>query len=145
LAAQTEERRVPPLLFDFPRPEAKTYTDTIRTLAGLARFVVVDLSGPSVPQEITATVDLYEIPFVPILEQRRQLFRRGVGGVALAGVGGDRGRQPDDRFLWHVRRRSRGFPATRCSRCAPGWVAALLGNESTAPLSHSGHSKEGSI
>ncbi len=60
-----------PLLFDVPRPEAKTYTDTIRTLAGLARFVIVDLSGPSVPQEITATVDLYEIPFVPILEQKR--------------------------------------------------------------------------
>lgn len=54
-----------PLLFDFPRPESKTYTDTIRTLAGLARFVIVELSGPSVPQEITATVDLYEIPFVP--------------------------------------------------------------------------------
>jgi hypothetical protein len=61
-----------PLLFDFPRPEPKTYTETIRTLASLARFVIVDLSGPSVPQEITATVDLYEIPFVPILEQKRK-------------------------------------------------------------------------
>jgi hypothetical protein len=60
------------LLFDFPRPGAKTYTETIRTLAGLARFVIVDLSGSSVPQEITATVDLYEIPFVPILEQKRK-------------------------------------------------------------------------
>ena len=60
------------MLFDFPRPESKTYTETVRTLAGLARFVIVDLSGPSVPQEITATVDLYEIPFVPILEQGRK-------------------------------------------------------------------------
>ena len=41
-------------------------------VAGLARFVIVDLSGPSVPQEITATVDLYEIPFVPILERKRE-------------------------------------------------------------------------
>jgi hypothetical protein len=41
-------------------------------MASLARFVIVDLSGPSVPQEITATVDLYEIPFVPILEQERK-------------------------------------------------------------------------
>jgi hypothetical protein len=49
-----------PLLFDFP------------TLASLARFVIVDLSGPSVPQEITATVDLYEIPFVPVLEKHRK-------------------------------------------------------------------------
>jgi hypothetical protein len=61
-----------PLLFDFPRPESKTYTETVRTLASLARFVIVDLSGPSVPQEITATVDLYEIPFVPILEEKRK-------------------------------------------------------------------------
>jgi hypothetical protein len=60
-----------PLLFDFPRPDSKTYTETVRTLVGLARFVIVDLSGPSVPQEITATVDLYEIPFVPILEEKR--------------------------------------------------------------------------
>jgi hypothetical protein len=60
-----------PLLFDFPRPESKTYTETVRTLVSLARFVIVDLSGPSVPQEITATVDLYEIPFVPILEKKR--------------------------------------------------------------------------
>jgi uncharacterized protein YjbI with pentapeptide repeats len=61
-----------PLLFDFPRPDSKTYTETIRTLASLARFVIVDLSGPSVPQEITATVDQYEIPFVPILEGKRE-------------------------------------------------------------------------
>jgi hypothetical protein len=61
-----------PLLFDFPRPESKTYTDTIKTLVGLARFVIVDLSGPSVPQEITATVNLYDIPFVPILEKKRK-------------------------------------------------------------------------
>jgi hypothetical protein len=61
-----------PLLFDFPRPESKTYTGTIRTMVSLARFVIVDLSGPSVPQELTATVDLYEIPFVPILEKKRE-------------------------------------------------------------------------
>jgi uncharacterized protein YjbI with pentapeptide repeats len=61
-----------PLLFDFPRPDSRTYTETVKTLVSLARFVIVDLSGPSVPQEITATVDLYEIPFVPILEEERR-------------------------------------------------------------------------
>ena len=60
-----------PLLFDFPRPEAKTYTETVKILAGLSRFAIVDLSGPSVPQEITATVDLHEIPFVPIIQKER--------------------------------------------------------------------------
>ena len=45
-----------PMIFEFERPEDRNYTETIRTLAGLARFVVVDLSGPSVPQELYATV-----------------------------------------------------------------------------------------
>ena len=45
-----------PMIFEFARPVDKTYTDTVRTLAGLARFVVVDLSGPSAPQELYATV-----------------------------------------------------------------------------------------
>lgn len=42
------------------------------TLVGLARFVIVDLSGPSVPQELHATVPNFKIPFVPILETGRQ-------------------------------------------------------------------------
>ncbi len=61
-----------PMLFDIDRPTGKTYTETVRTIIGLARFVIVDLSGPSVPQEITATVDLYNIPFVPIIERKRK-------------------------------------------------------------------------
>src|SRR5262249_4256957 len=45
-----------PMIFEFERPEDRNYTETVRTLAGLARFVVADLSGPSVPQELYATV-----------------------------------------------------------------------------------------
>jgi uncharacterized protein YjbI with pentapeptide repeats len=63
-----------PMIFDFARPENRTYTETVRTLAGLARFVVVDLSGPSVPQELYATVPHLKIPFVPILEKGRQPY-----------------------------------------------------------------------
>lgn len=58
-----------PMIFEFARPADKTYTETVRTLAGLARFVVVDLSGPSVPQELYATIPHTKIPFVPILEK----------------------------------------------------------------------------
>jgi len=63
-----------PMIFEFTRPQDRTYTETIRTLAGLARFVVVDLSGPSVPQELYATVPHLKIPFVPILEKGRQQY-----------------------------------------------------------------------
>lgn len=63
-----------PMVFEFQKPEDRTYTETVRTLAGLARFVVVDLSGPSVPQELYATVPHLKIPFVPILEKGRQPY-----------------------------------------------------------------------
>jgi hypothetical protein len=61
-----------PIIFDFDRPDSLNYTETIKTLVGLARFVVVDISGPSVPQELYATVFHFHIPFVPILENGRR-------------------------------------------------------------------------
>jgi uncharacterized protein YjbI with pentapeptide repeats len=67
-----------PMIFDFERPRARNYTETVKTLVGLSRFVVVDLSGPSVPQELNATVPDFKIPFVPIIEAGRDpyaLFR----------------------------------------------------------------------
>jgi hypothetical protein len=63
-----------PMIFDFARPQDRTYTETVRTLAGIARFVVVDLSGPSVPQELYATVPHLKIPFVPILEKGKRPY-----------------------------------------------------------------------
>jgi hypothetical protein len=62
------------MIFEFTRPENKTYTETVKTLTGLARFVVVDLSGPSVPQELYATVPHTKIPFIPIIERGRHPY-----------------------------------------------------------------------
>jgi uncharacterized protein YjbI with pentapeptide repeats len=62
-----------PMIFEFDRPRDKSYTETVRTLAGLARFVVVDLSGPSVPHELSIVPDI-KIPFVPILEKGRHPY-----------------------------------------------------------------------
>jgi uncharacterized protein YjbI with pentapeptide repeats len=61
-----------PMIFDFERPRDRDYTETVQTLAGLSRFIVVDLSGPSVPHELMATVPHYEVPVVPILEKGRR-------------------------------------------------------------------------
>jgi uncharacterized protein YjbI with pentapeptide repeats len=68
-----------PMICEFTRLEDNTYTETVRTLAGLARFVVVDLSGPSVPQELYATVPHTKIPFVPILEKGKHPYSMFVG------------------------------------------------------------------
>ena len=52
LAASLRKLKYLPIIFDFDRPSDRNYTETIMTLAGLSRFVVADLSGSSVPQEI---------------------------------------------------------------------------------------------
>jgi len=36
--------------------------------------VIVDLSGPSVPQELYATVPHFKIPFIPIIEEGRPVY-----------------------------------------------------------------------
>lgn len=68
------EQQYLPIIFDFERPRDRNYTETIKTLAGLSRFVIVDLSGPSVPQELYAIVPHFKIPFVPILEKGRNTY-----------------------------------------------------------------------
>jgi uncharacterized protein YjbI with pentapeptide repeats len=74
VAAKLREEQYLPIIFDFDRSANRNYTETVKTLVGLARFVVVDLSGPSVPHELHATVPHYMLPFVPILEKGRSQY-----------------------------------------------------------------------
>lgn len=69
VAGKLRESGYLPIIFDFERPQRRTYTETVLTLAGLSSFVIVDLSGRSVPQELQATVNAVRIPFIPILEK----------------------------------------------------------------------------
>ncbi len=64
-----------PILFDFDKPSQRDFTETILTLAGMARFVIADISNPkSSPLELQATVPNYMIPFVPILQSGEKPF-----------------------------------------------------------------------
>lgn len=64
-----------PILFDFDKPTQRDFTETVLTLAGMARFVIADISNPkSSPLELQATVPNYMIPFVPILQIEEQPF-----------------------------------------------------------------------
>jgi hypothetical protein len=70
LADELRKHNLLPIIFDFERCTNLDFTETIRILAGLSLFVIVDLTKPkAVPQELTATVPDYQIPFVPILEE----------------------------------------------------------------------------
>jgi len=68
VAEKLRELGYAPIIFDFDRPQDRNYTETVKTLVGLSRFVIADLSGPSVPHELSATVPHFKVPFATILE-----------------------------------------------------------------------------
>jgi hypothetical protein len=75
LADTLRKHNLLPIIFDFERCTNRDFTETIKVLAGLSLFVIVDLTKPkSVPQELTATVPDYQIPFVPILEEGKDPY-----------------------------------------------------------------------
>ena len=64
-----------PMMFDFERATEKDFTETIKILAGLSLFVIVDITDPkSAPLELQATVPDYKIPFVPIIQKGQNPF-----------------------------------------------------------------------
>lgn len=75
LAIQVRQKNLLPIIFDFERSTARDFTETVKTLAGLSRFVIVDLTNPkSAPLELQATVPDYQIPFVPIIQRGEAPF-----------------------------------------------------------------------
>jgi uncharacterized protein YjbI with pentapeptide repeats/8-oxo-dGTP pyrophosphatase MutT (NUDIX family) len=64
-----------PIVFNFDKPETKDFTETVRLLANLSHFVIVDITKPrSAPLELQATIPDCMIPFVPILEKGQDPF-----------------------------------------------------------------------
>jgi uncharacterized protein YjbI with pentapeptide repeats len=68
LRDELRKRDYLPIVFNFDKPETKDFTETVRLLAGLSKFVIADLSGPkSVSYELGAIVSQTMIPFQPII------------------------------------------------------------------------------
>lgn len=64
-----------PMMFDFERPTQRDFTETIKTLAGMSRFIIADITNPkSSPLELQATMPDYMIPFVPIIHEDEEPF-----------------------------------------------------------------------
>jgi Pentapeptide repeats (8 copies) len=64
-----------PMVFNFDKPETKDFSETVRLLASLSKFVIVDITNPrSAPLELQATVPDYMVPFVPILQHGEEPF-----------------------------------------------------------------------
>jgi len=64
-----------PMIFDFKKSTQRDFTETIKTLAGLSKFVIADITNPkSSPLELQATVPDYMIPFVTIIHEGDEPF-----------------------------------------------------------------------
>ena len=64
-----------PILFDFDKPSSHNFTETIRTLARLSRFIIADLTDPSsMPQELYAIAPTLTVPIQPLLETSRSEY-----------------------------------------------------------------------
>ena len=68
IKTELRQRDYLPVLFDFQGPDARDLTETVSTLAHLARFVVADLTDPScIPQELQAIVPQIQVPVATII------------------------------------------------------------------------------
>jgi hypothetical protein len=75
LRDELRKRGYVPIVFNFDKPETKDFTETIRLLAGLSKFVIADVTKPrSAPLELQATVPEMMIPFQPIIEEGEKPF-----------------------------------------------------------------------
>ena len=74
LRNELRKQNYSPVLFDFEKPSSRDFTETVRTLAHLSRFIIADLTDPSsIPQELQAIVPDLEVPVQPLLlEAKRQ-------------------------------------------------------------------------
>ena len=75
LAEALRARGKIPVVFDFPGPAERELSDTVRFIATMSQFIVVDLTkASSVPLELQATIPDLMVPVLPIVQSGEAIF-----------------------------------------------------------------------
>jgi len=76
ISDELRKRDYLPIIFDFEGPQNRDFTETISTLAHLARFIIADItSARSIPQELQRIIpDLPSVPVQPILHTSKREY-----------------------------------------------------------------------
>lgn len=75
LREELRKHNYSPIIFDFGPPSSRDLSETILTLAHLARFIIVDITNPSsVPQELQSIVPNLCVPVIPILSRASKAY-----------------------------------------------------------------------
>ena len=75
LAKALANRGKLPIIYDFPGPEDREISDTVRFIAGMSQFIVVDMTdASSVPLELQATIPDLMVPVLPIVQAGKPIF-----------------------------------------------------------------------
>lgn len=73
VADRLREMKYLPMMFDFERIPGRDFTETVKVLAGISKFVIADITQPkSVPQEAEAIIPDFKIPFLRIIQSGEQ-------------------------------------------------------------------------
>ncbi len=72
---ELRERQYTPLLFNFEKPLSRDFSESLRTLARIARFIIADLSlHKSISQELRAILPGTVVAVQPLLNGARRLY-----------------------------------------------------------------------
>jgi hypothetical protein len=72
---ELRERQYTPLLFNFEKPLSRDFSESLRTLARIARFIIADLSlHKSISQELRAILPGTVVAVQPLLNGTRRLY-----------------------------------------------------------------------
>ena len=75
IRTELRKRGYLPIVFDFRPSSNRDFTETIKTLAGMCRFVVADITEPkSTPLELQAIIPDFMIPFVTLIRKNEKPF-----------------------------------------------------------------------